>query len=290
MNLEQLITPKNEDGGLDHRYRLIIKDVIDLAGDRCVDLLVGFYEKTSQLEKDHAGAALHLVRKSFEVDMDEFQRKRVNKQLTTALKELGFKPSKVSKLINAGRFIQTCDYIEEGWCYFGRNAWMTGPEIVEKISEYFEGFGDGSLDVFSRITKQGRKKAHRHFVKQGTRMSQSALEELQRQYPANPTERRGRKPTRANFYETRPMHALATHESLAVLEDAEDESIVETPKSGQMLITEFFRLFKTGEFSRCLGEFTPSAQAHLIEEIKAGIPMLEDFVAKNSTIDVVSNH
>ena len=72
MNLEQLITLKNEDGGLDHRYRLIIKHVIDLAGDRCVDLLVGFYEKTSQLEKDHAGAALHLVRKSFEVDMDEF--------------------------------------------------------------------------------------------------------------------------------------------------------------------------------------------------------------------------
>lgn len=167
---------------------------------------------------------------------------------------------------------------------------MTGPEIVEKISEYFEGFGVGSLDVLSRIAKQGRKKAHRHFVKQGTRMSQSALEELQRQYPANPTERRGRKPTRANFYKTRPTHALATHESLAVLDDAEDESIVETPKSGQMLITEFFRLFKTGEFSRCLGEFTPSAQAHLIEEIKAGIPMLEDFIAKNSTIDVVSNH
>ncbi len=67
--------------------------------------------------------------------MDEFQRKRVTKQLTAALKELGFKPSKVSKLINAGRFIQTCDYIDEGWCYFGRSAWMTGPEIVEKMVE-----------------------------------------------------------------------------------------------------------------------------------------------------------
>ena len=202
MNLEQLITPKREDGDIDHRYRGIVKDVINLAGNRCVDVLREFYEKTSQLEKDHAGAALHLVRKSFEVQMDEFQRKRVTKQLTTALKEIGFKPSKVSKIINAGRFIQTCDRIEEGLCYFGRNAWMTGPEIVDKVSEYLEGFGVGSLDILSRTTKQGRKKAHRHFVKQGTRMSQSAVEELQRQHPANPNERRGRKPVRANGWRT----------------------------------------------------------------------------------------
>ena len=293
MNLEQLITPKREDGGVDRRYQSIIKNVIDLAGDHCVDLLVSFYEKTSQLEKDHAGAALHLVRKSFEVEMNEFQRKRLTKQLTTALKELGFKPSKVSKLINAGRFIVTCDYIDEGWCYFGRNTSMTGSEIVDKVSEYLEGFGAGALDILSRTTKQGRKKAYRHFVKQGTRMSQSALEELQRQHPVNPNERRGRKPDRANFPEARPTHALATHESLAVMDDADEwegESTVEQPKSGQLLIAEFFRLFKTGEFSRCLDEFTPSAQAHLIEEIKAGIPLLQDFVAKNSTIDVVSTH
>ena len=121
-------------------------------------------------------------------------------------------------------------------------------------------------------------------------MSQSVLEELQRQHPVNPNERRGRKPDRANFQEAHPTYALATHESLAVLDDAEDESSVETPKSGQLLIAEFFRLFKTGEFSRCLDEFTPSAQAHLIEEIKAGIPLLEEFVSKNSTIDVVSTH
>ena len=121
-------------------------------------------------------------------------------------------------------------------------------------------------------------------------MSQLALEDLQRQHPANPNERRGRKPDRANFPEARPTYALATHESLAVMDDAEDETFVAAPKSAQYLIAEFFRLFKTGEFSRCLDEFTPSAQAHLIEEIKAGIPLLQDFVAKNSTIDVVSTH
>lgn len=289
MNLEQLITPKNEDGDIDHRYRRLVKQVVDLAGPRCVDLLVSFYEKTSQLEKEHGTAALHLVRKAFVVDMDEFQRKRVTKQLATALKELGFKPSKVSKIINAGRFLTNCDYIDEGICYFGRCE-MTGHEIVDKVSEYFDGFGVGSLDVLSRTNKHGRKKAHRHFVKQGTRMSQSALEELQRQHPVNPNERRGRKPNRANFQEARPTYALAKHESLAVLDDAEDESSVETPKSGQVLIQAFFQLFNSGDLQRHLDKYEPSTQTRLIEEIKAGIPLLEEFVAKNSTIDVVSTH
>ena len=116
------------------------------------------------------------------------------------------------------------------------------------------------------------------------------MEDLRRKHPRNENERRGRKPSRAGCQETRPTYALATHASLAVMDDADEwegESTVEQPKSGQLLITEFFRLFKTGEFSRCLDEFTPSAQAQLIEEIKAGIPLLQDFVTKNSTIDVV---
>ena len=289
MNLVQQITPKNEDGSIDHRYRSMAKAIVDCAGERCVKLLEDFYKKTSQLEKDHAGAALHLVRKSFEVDMDEYQRKRVTKALTTALKELGFKPSKVTKIINAGRFIQTCDYIDEGLGYFGK-CWMTGPDICDKVSEYFDGFGVGALDILSRTTPHGRKKAHRHFVKQGSRMSQKALEELQRQHPANPNERRGRNPVRANFQEVRPTYALAAHESLAVMDDAVDESVIEKQESGQKLIKQFFELFMSGEIEHRLAEFTPNAQAHLIDEIKAGIPLLEEFVAKNKTIEVTPVH
>ena len=289
MNLVQQITPKNEDGSIDHRYGYIAKAIIDHAGERCVKLLEDFYEKTSQLEKDHAEAALHLVRKSYVVDMDEYQRKRVSKALTTALKELGFKPSKVTKIINAGRFTQTCDYNDEGLCYFGRCE-MTVQECHDKISEYFDGFGVGALDVLSRTTPQGRKKAHRHFVKQGSRMSQSALEELQRQHPANPNERRGRKPFRANFQEVRPTYVLAAHVSLAVMDDAVDESVIKKQESGQRLIKQFFELFMSGEIEHRLAEFTPNAQAHLIDEIKAGIPLLEEFVAKYKTIEVTHVH
>ena len=289
MNLRQLITPKNEDGSIDHRYQSISSEICGLAGEECLAKLEEFYRKTSQIEAENGDAALHLVAKSFEIEMDEYQRKRVTKALTTALKELGFKPSKVTKIINAGRFLQTYDWFEEGKCYF-RTCEMTGKDCIDKLSEYLEGFGIGSLDVLSRTTKQGRRKAYRHFVKEGTRMSQNALEDLQRQYPTNLNERRGRKPSRASFQETHSTHALATHELLEVMDDAEEESLIEQLGSGQRRIKQFFHLFASGEIENCLAEFTPTAQAHLIDEIKAGIPLLEEFVAKNKTIEITPVH
>ena len=289
MNVRQLITPKNEDGSIDHRYQSISSEICGLAGEECLAKLEEFYRKTSQIEAENGGAALHLVVKSFEIEMDEYQRKRVTKALTTALKELGFKPSKVTKIINAGRFLQTYDWFEEGKCYF-RTCEMTGKDCIDKLSEYFYGFGIGSLDVLSRTTKQGRRKAYRHFAKEGTRMSQKALEDLQRQYPINLNERRGRKPSRASFQETHSTHALATHESLEVMDDAVDESVIEQQESGQRLIKQFFQLFMSGEIEHRLDGFTPAAQAHLIDEIKAGIPLLEEFVAKNKTIEITPVH
>ena len=107
MKLKHLIVPKNDDGSVDQRYQSIANQICTLAGEKCLEKLEEFYEKTSKLESEHVGPALHLVRKSFEINVDEYQRKRITKALTVALKELGFKSSKVSKIINAGRFLQT---------------------------------------------------------------------------------------------------------------------------------------------------------------------------------------
>ena len=159
MDLKHLITPKNDDGSIDNRYQSISNQICGLAGEKCLAKLKEFYEKTSKLESEHVGPAVHLVRKSFEIDMDEYQRKRITKALTIALKELGFKSSKVTKIINAGRFLQSYDWLEEGKCYFGINSEMTGQDFIDKLSEYFGGFGAGSLDVLGRMTIQGRKKA-----------------------------------------------------------------------------------------------------------------------------------
>ena len=121
-------------------------------------------------------------------------------------------------------------------------------------------------------------------------MSQKALENLQHQYPENPSERRGRKSGRTDIPVAHPTPAPATHESLAVMDDATDEPSIEQQESGKKLIKEFFQLFVSGTIDHRLAEFTPTAQAHLIDEIKEGIPLLVEFVAKNKTIEVASIH
>lgn len=96
MNPKHLIAPKNDDGNIDCRYQSISNEICGLAGEACLAKLKEFYEQTSKLESEHAAAAIHLAQKSFEVDVDGCQRKRITKALTSALKELGFKSSKVT--------------------------------------------------------------------------------------------------------------------------------------------------------------------------------------------------
>ena len=288
MDLKRLITPKNDDRSIDHRYQSISNQICGLAGEKCLAKLKEFYEKTSKLESEHPAAAIHLSQKSFEIDVDGYQRKRITKALTIALKELGFKSSKVTKIINAGRFLQTYDWFEEGKCYFGINSEVTGQDFIDKLSEYFGGFGAGSLDVLGRMTIQGRKKAYRHFAKGGIRMSQRALEALQREHPVKLNERRGRKPAGSCIQQPQPTQVVVTHESLAVMEDAGEAPVIRQTESAQSLIGKFFHLIKSGDIEHYLSEYTPAAQAHLIDEIKTGITLLEEFVSKNKTIEVSS--
>ena len=288
MNLKQLITPKNEDGSVDHRYQSISNQICGLAGEKCLAKLKEFYEQTSKLESEHAAAAIHLAQKSFEIDVDGYQRKRITKALTIALKELGFKPSKVTKIINAGRFLQSYGWFEEGKCYFGINSEVTGQDFIDKLSEYFGGFGAGSLDVLGRMTIQGRKKAYRHFAKGGIRMSQKALEALQREHPVKLNERRGRKPAGTCMAQTDTTQAVVNHQSLVVMADTDADPLTTHPESAQRHIDHFFQLFASGAMEQGLAQCTPSFQAHLIDEIKIGITLLEEFVSKNKTIEVNS--
>lgn len=286
MNLKLLIAPKNDDGSIDYRYESISSQICVMAGKECLAKLEEFYKQTSKLELEHSSAAVNLVRKSFEIDINEYQLKRVIKALTAALKELGFKPSKVSKIINSARFLQTYDWFEEARCYFGSNSEKIGQDLFDELSEYFVGFGVGSLDVLSRMTKQGRKKAYRHFLKEGIRMSQKGLEALQREYPINLRERRGRKPAGSCKHQIESTQAVVTHESLVVMEDADGDSAITQPESAQRRIDHFFQLFASGAMEQGLAQCPPSVQAHLIDEIKTGITLLEEFVSKNKIIEV----
>ena len=81
---------------------------------------------------------------------------------------------------------------------------------------------------------------------------------------------------------------VAAHESLDVMEDADEMPVFRQTESAQSLIGKFFYLIKSGEIENYLSEYTPAAQAHLIDEMKLGISLLEEFVSKNKTIEVSS--
>ena len=103
MNLEKQITPKNSDGSIDHRYVPIAKAIVNLVGERVEAQLRKLLIGTHNLEKESASAGLQLVIALFSIPMDErYERSKLKKHIREQLQEIGFKPSKVSKLMGAG--------------------------------------------------------------------------------------------------------------------------------------------------------------------------------------------
>ena len=72
------------------------------------------------------------------------------------------------------------------------------------------------------------------------------------------------------------------------MEDADEAPVIRQSESAQGFIGKFFHLIKSGEIEHYLSGYTPAAQAQLIDEIKTGIILLEEFVSKNKTIEVSS--
>ena len=89
MNLKHLITPKNDDGSIDHRYVPIAKAIAELAGKRVEAQLYKLYVETNKLEKESATAGLQLVIALFSVPMDErFERSNSKSTFVNNFKRL----------------------------------------------------------------------------------------------------------------------------------------------------------------------------------------------------------
>ena len=104
MNLSTTINPIREDGGMDHRFTGLTNEIVKKAGKECIEDLSRLYQYTNDAEARYEKAGLTLVSSFFQVDMEKWQRRTFLKRLRVWLQEIGFKPSKVSKLITAGEF------------------------------------------------------------------------------------------------------------------------------------------------------------------------------------------
>ena len=180
MNLVQKITPKNEDGCIDHRYRSIAKAIVDLAGHDVEAQLHNLFVKTHDLEREAAPAGLQLCIALFSVPMDaRFQRSKLKAHIRVQLQEMGFKPSKVSKLMGAAEF-----YARNHNRSFANDAfgeYFTESEQVERqncfLDKYFKSISklyelsrmsDGAVDLcvvsFSTTTKSIHKTSLRSYA------------------------------------------------------------------------------------------------------------------------------
>ena len=68
------------------------------------------------------------------------------------------------------------------------------------------------------------------------------------------------------------------------MEDADGDSAITQPESAQRHIDHFFQLFASGAMEQGLAQCPPYLQAHLIDEIKTGITLLEEFVSKKKSL------
>ena len=291
MNLKQLITPKKDDGSFDHRYAPIAKAIAELAGERVEAQLHKLYVETNKLEKESATAGLQLVIALFSIPMDErYERSKFKKHIREQLQEIGFKKSKVSKLMGAGEFYARNHNQSFSNDPFGE--WFSELELVERqnrfLNEYF--MNVSKLYELFRMSDGAVDQVRQEFLDDNKVYTQAELEELRRSNPRDERERWSLTPRRANSQERRQTNELATHESLEVMDDAKEESVISQPETGQKLVTQFFLFLASGEMDQCLAGFAPTAQAQLIDQIEAVQTLLEEFIAKHQTIEVPPIH
>jgi truncated hemoglobin YjbI len=182
MQLTDLITPLRDDGGLDHRYTGLAKEIVERAGAKTVSELSEFYSVTSQAEETYGKSALRFVIAAFSVAMDEWQRKAFRKRLRGCLQELGFKPSTSTKLIGAGEYVASqmifshnddIDFCSE------EKARDNHQNHINYLREY----GNSSLYLLSTMDWKGEVKASNHYHETGKVLSVRELEKLQQRHP-----------------------------------------------------------------------------------------------------------
>ena len=184
MNFHNLINPLNEDGSIDHRYRSITAKVLEQAGQEVVDQLSNFYEESLKAEAKYESSGIRFVSAFFQVAMDDWQRRALKKRLRECLSELGFRPSKVSRLLKVGGFIGNELFAyEDALGDWGR----TEEEIqvgLEDKCKYFYSYGLTGLYEIARMNVDGQTRAYMSYRENECEpISTRELQRIQLRYP-----------------------------------------------------------------------------------------------------------
>ena len=193
--LAKTFSPINDQGRLDTRFDQDMIFIYQSIGSGVEEGLLSFNHKTSELEKSYGGYALNLCEAFIKriQYLDEYERdgsnqyrwksKMLEDRLREGLHEIGFKPSKVSKLIGAAEFKVSLPskYRELDWI---NSLPVSSLYILSTMSH--NGLEQA---IAASQTREWNKKTDTFDLVPVTKKD---LEEIQVWNPKNPNETRGR--------------------------------------------------------------------------------------------------
>ena len=284
MNITKTITPKNDDGSLDQRFGLHIEKLIHLCGVECINTLHTFHKETEESERKAGGAALHMIVKLYSIQMEEWEQKRLTKRVREALQEIGFKPSKVTKLMGAGRFKAN----EWNQVYGDEFEYKSNEQLEKEQHDLLSSYGVTALYEISRMNDFGRAKVRNAFNNDKKLFKKDELEEIRRENPINLDEQRGR--SQRTFRGTtnrqlQPMSAEGNSTQYQNLEFAEDAT-ESRQLSAQAVVNRFLRSVEPSSIDKLLKEYTPHAQDQILSLLAEGVKELSEYLLSRRSISI----
>ena len=266
MDLKNSINPVNIDGSIDHRYVSVTSEIIERAGQGCIRDLSDFYNLTKESESKYELAGLRLVSAFFQQDMERWQRNGLKKRLRECLGEIGFSPSKISKLITAGEFVanemsdnksRRDDTSIDEWDFFKSTKEEKEQFYLWQI-KFLRDHGLTGLYQLARMDWKGLAKARHKYQENGDiPLTTRELEKLQKRHPAKTKERRGR-PARFCRSQEKQVQKVSTE-----LDQVRGLTPIETLAESNPHLTHLQPTHESGEISNTelIEQFTGLANA-----------------------------
>ena len=284
MNITKTITPKNDDGSLDQRFGLHIEKLIHLCGVECINTLHTFHKETEESERKAGGAALHMIVKLYSIEMEEWEQKRLEKSLREALQEIGFKPSKVTKLMGAGKFKAK----EWKRIHIDDFEYKSNEQLKNEQHEFLSSYGATALYEISRMNGCGQFQVRNALSNDKKLFKKDELEEIRRENPINLDEQRGRSQRTFRGTNNQQLQPVSTEGNSTQYQNLEsNEDVTELRQlSVQGVVNRFLHSVEPSSMDELLKEYTPHAQDQILLLLAEGVKELSEYLLSRGNIRI----
>ena len=216
--------------------------------------------------------------------MEEWEQKRLAKTLREALQEIGFKPSKVTKLMGAGK------YKAEEWnrVYGDEFEYKSNEQLEKEQHDLLCSYGVTALYEISRMNDFGRAKVRNAFSNAKKLFRKDELEEIRRENPINLDEQRGRRKRtfgRSNNPSPPQVSSGGNSTQYQKLESAEE--VTESRQlSAQAVVNRFLHAVEPSSMDELLKEYTPYAQDQILSLLAEGVKELSKYILSRGSISI----